>query len=387
MISSAAIGVAALIITQAASLTTSIEVESGAVLSPARIIADNSASGAGAVMFGQSTSSSSNCLENAGSNIFATSPANGFINNPTWAQESIYIDQAVPDNRVFNATGYSYYYGLINAADASQIYGVRLRQGTNVCWSGGRIISTSVDAEHPIWETWHDLNGFRFGGMPNLIIENLYVRNFGDNINISDNDGDISQNWTIRDTLLRHSHDDCIQNDKLASGKLINSFLDGCYSGISARMSSSDASGSTVDGSNNTLEIENTLLWLQPTTPVYKGDDPGHGSFFKLENDQMARGMKLSLKNVTLMAMQDSHNTTIGITEGTIVPVCQNVTIVWLGTGSFPASSTFPPGCITVKTGEAGKQYWLQKVNEWYAAHPQFLDLKQLDDYYFTYND
>lgn len=390
----AALGIIVMLVARAAGPVVAFEAESGTLSGNVVKVALPGASagkvarfGAGVTPTPTATPAASSCLSNAGSNAYKTTPANGFIDNPTNAQANIYNNTNVPNGRVFDGTGTTYSYGLINSADAAQIYGIRIWQGSGVCWSGGRVIGTGLDAQHPIWETWHDLNGLRIGGMPGFTLENFYMRNFGDNINISDgSNGQLTQNFTIRDTLLRHSHDDCIQNDKLAGGKLVNSFLDGCYSGISARLSSSDLSSGVLNGSTNTFEVSNTLIWMQPISPVYKGANPGHGGFFKWENAAPSRGLKLSLSNVVLMARQLPNHQALGIESGTVMPVCQNVIIIWLGSGSFPDASSFPSGCATVVTGEAGRLLWLQKVNEWYAAHPQFADLKQPDSYYFSYN-
>lgn len=377
----AILGLAFTLLSNAATSVVNSEAENGTVDSPASLITDSTASSGKAVQFKSApVVAPASCTS---TNVIKATTANGFRDLPS--SGSIYSNRSTSANLRVDASGTTWRYGLINKSDASQIYGVMLDGGDGVCWSGGRIVATSIDKDNPIWETWHDLNGFRIGGIKNFIFENLYIRNFGDLLNISDGNGKISDGFVIRDSLLRHAHDDCLQNDKMASGKIINSFLDGCYSGISARMSSSDASGSTINGSGKLLEIENTLMWMQPMTPVYKGTNPGHGGFFKWENDILSRAMNLSLKNVVLMARQGANHQSLGNEAGSKLTRCENVTIIWLGSGSFPGTG-WPSGCVTVVTGTAGRNLWLQKTAEWYASHPQFADLKPADDYYFSYN-
>ena len=57
---------------------------------------------------------------------------------------------------------------------------------------------------------------------------------------------------------------------------------------------------------------------------------------------------------------------------GKLADYANNV-VVWLGSGSFPATlpATFNgKPCFTVMTGAAGLQYWDNAVAQWKAAHP-----------------
>ena len=86
-------------------------------------------------------------------------------------------------------------------------------------------------------------------------------------------------------------HDDCLQDDYLNAGVIESSLFDGCYVGISTRPSSNNSSS---DGRTNTLTMRNSLLRLQPMPTVYKGPAPGHGGFFKWDDDAH-RSPKLAL--------------------------------------------------------------------------------------------
>lgn len=332
---------------------------------------------------------SGSCLTNAGSNRYAVTTANGFKDNPGESLTSrIYEDTHVPNNRKYDATGTTWHYNALTDASKSA-YGISLWEGSDVCWSGGRIIHTKPDNSTSNWEVWKRVNGFRFGGMKNLRVENLYIANFGDILNISDGSSEQkSDDVTIEDSLIRHSHDDCIQNDKFATAYLKDSLLDGCYSGISARMSSSDLSAGKVNGSSDTFYVQDSMIWMEPMTPVYKGTSPGHGGWFKWENEDLSRGMKLSLDNVTLMARQNANHQSLGNEAGNLLTHCNNVTILWAGDGDFPGRSSWQSaGCTNLKIvnkSDGAQAQWISKVNAWYAAHTQFADLKHPDSYYWT---
>ncbi len=338
----------------------------------------------GAVVINR-TGGGGSCVTNAGTNRFAVNTANGFEDLP--ADKIIYEDTAVPNNRVYDAGSSVWRYDQLNAdGNGSQLYAIKLWKGSDVCWSGGRVRSITADTANSDWQAWHDLNGFRIGGMKNFKFEGVYVRNFGDLINVSDNNGTLSDNVSVNGSILRHSHDDCIQNDKFAGMLVKDSLLDGCYSGLSARMSDADVKAGTINGSGKTFKVQDSLIWLQPMSPVFKGTNPGNGAWFKWENVAVSRGMKLSLSNVTLMARQDANHQSLGNEAGSLLSSCDRLTILWTGSGTFPGKSSWlSSGCtnLTILEGQAAKDEWIRRVDAWYNAHTQFNDLKQANSVYF----
>jgi len=143
------------------------------------------------------------------------------------------------------------------------------------------------------------------------------------------------------------------------AGDVDDSFLDGCYVGLSARPSSTD---STSDGRNNTWTVKHTLIWLRPMPTVFKGAAPGTGGFFKW--DSTKRSPKLVLKDVVLRADQLPNHGTLATPAADGYSVsCSNVTLVWLGRGPSPVSDR----CYKVTTD---KRVWDDAVAAWRAKHP-----------------
>ena len=98
---------------------------------------------------------------------------------------------------------------------------------------------------------------------------------------------------------------------------------------------------------------------------VYKGSAPGTGGFFKWDGNGTGRSPKLVLKNVILRADQLPNHGTLATPASLGYSVtCENVTVVWLGVGSFPN----PDPCYTTITTSRG--VWDNALAAWRAAHP-----------------
>ncbi len=230
-------------------------------------------------------------------------------------------------------------------------YPVYFDSTADSCWDGGRIKGTFPVST--TWNTYHGNNGFGVSGS-NFTLNRPRIFNYGDGIRIRDN----ADGFTINDAYLGYIHDDCIENDRLVSGTINNSYLDGCYVGISARR----ASGDTQVGQDNTVTIRNSLIRLQAMPTVYSGDAGGHGGFFKWD-DNAPVSPKLDISNTVFRADQDTNHQSLNLPTGYPV-TCSNNTMVWLGPGAFPGSL---PACFTVTTN---RSVWDTAARDWDIAHP-----------------
>ena len=73
-----------------------------------------------------------------------------------------------------------------------------------------------------------------------------------------------ASDWRFEHSWGDYTRDDCIENDKMASGVIYDVLLDGCYAGYSNRPTSS------VDGSNNTVTFEKVLLRMEMMPGPYQ---------------------------------------------------------------------------------------------------------------------
>lgn len=244
------------------------------------------------------------------------------------------------------------------AASWSQVddWPVSITGSGALCWNGGSVVGTY--ATSTTWDTFHHTGAFSFAN-PGSIVEAVRIHNYGDGINVREGAAD----WRIRGVHETLIHDDCVQDDYLYSGVIEDSLFDGCYVGISTRASSSNT---TSDGHANTLTLASSLLRLQPMPTVYKGPAPGHGGFFKWDNDAK-RSPKLVLRNNVLRVDQTPNHGSLGLPQGYDV-ACSGNTIVWLGSGAFPAAADWLARCPDTKIVTSAAT-WDGAVAAWRATH------------------
>ncbi|HXE58383.1 MAG TPA: hypothetical protein VNK43_10310 [Gemmatimonadales bacterium] len=220
------------------------------------------------------------------------------------------------------------------------------------CWSGGSItgtFSTSVS-----WRTTHSTAAM-FMESPGFVIENVKINNYGDGVRILE----YTDNWTIRGSRFTTLRDDCVENDRLYSGLIDDTFFEGCYVFLSERPGT--GVDIPVDGRQETVTIQNSLVWLKPMPQVYRGTAPGTGPLFKWDNDR-DRGTRLVINNTIFRIDQKPNHGDLKIPSSLVS--CSNNTIVWLGSGPYPERV---PSCFKVTTSRA---VWDNAVAAWKAAHP-----------------
>ncbi len=226
-----------------------------------------------------------------------------------------------------------------------------------VCWSGGTVVGTyPVDTP---WDVFHSTGAFNVAN-PDAVIEGLRIHNYGDGVRLRSG----ADRWRIRGAHLSSIHDDCVENDKLGSGVVSDSFLDGCYVGFSTRPTAADT---TSDGHANTFVVDGSLVRLRPMPAVYKGPAPGHGGFFKWDTDE-GRSPELVVRNNVFRVDQAPNHGSLGLPDGYAVTCSHNV-IVWLGEGEFPGRASWLGACPDTRIVTSAS-VWDDAVRAWTAQHP-----------------
>jgi hypothetical protein len=231
-------------------------------------------------------------------------------------------------------------------------YPVYFDSTADSCWDGGRITGT-FPVTTP-WSVYHDTAGIGVSGS-GVTIDHPRIFNVGDGIRIRDN----ADGFAIRHAYLSYIHDDCVEDDRLVNGTIDQSFLDGCYVGISTRRSD----GTTYDGHLNTVRVTNSLVRLQAMPTVYSGAAAGSGGFFKWDTTTARTSPGLDISDSIFRADQKTNHQDLNLPAGYPVS-CSNNVMVWLGTGPFPGSL---PSCFTVTTD---RSVWDRAVRTWETAHP-----------------
>lgn len=240
------------------------------------------------------------------------------------------------------------------AAGPDNHYPLNLGGGPGVCLAGG-VVQGSYDRALD-WATMHDMNnaavrsegaGFTFDGLR------------ADDV--TDGIRPVGGPFTIRQAWLSYVRDDCLENDHVRGGLVIDSLFDGCYVAVSERPSPVIAH-EHIDGRHDVLAIHRSLIRLAAMPGPRDGapGDTGHGQFFKWDT----RATALALHDDVFLAEQigQSGADTMGIPDALVS--CANNVMVWLGGGPYPAP--LPP-CFTVTTDRG---VWDAAVADWNAKHP-----------------
>jgi hypothetical protein len=194
--------------------------------------------------------------------------------------------------------------------------------------------------------------------------------------------------WTVQHVWGESIRDDCIENDHLHSGQVLDSLFDGCYTGISTRPSRSNTS---ADGRGEVVTLDGVLLRLEASPYPYeyktkpgiidKNGNPwdgtgipyGHGHLFKYDENDVDRNVHFVIKNSVFLLPHDHVATDkLSLPPEELIDELSNVTVIWLGSGSFPGdlpTDKFPNG-VTVLTGQTGLDFWKEKVTDWHRRHP-----------------
>jgi len=163
-----------------------------------------------------------------------------------------------------------------------------------------------------------------------------------DGISLQGGDGDFA---VVSAAYLSYVRDDCIENDKIVGGRVVDSLFDGCFMGISERPDA-DASPSPAPA-GETFTLDRVLLRVAPQPNQRAGDGSGNGQLFKWSpaaNRLVLRDSVLMVKEVPIRGY-----TPLAFPAGTSA---QNVTLVWLGAGAYPGP--LPRGVRVVRDRSCG---------------------------------
>ena len=262
---------------------------------------------------------------------------------------------------------------------------VKWRPGdTGMCWVGGYVHTNKPwDAS---WDAHKDLAGptRNSAAISNAAIDmtvtGLHYFNVHDGVRMND-----ASDWVVEHNWGEYVRDDCVENDHLHSGRVYDCLFDGCYGGISTKPSDSDTSS---NGAGQLVELDRVLLRLESMPYPYKwrkkkgvidadghpysdsGVPYGHGSFFKLTDTD--RSPHFSIRNSTFLAVHLTDASKFDFPPASLIDVCQNNTIIWLGRGPYPGklpTQKFPKG-FQIVTGQQGRDLWRERVIDWHARHP-----------------
>ena len=246
-------------------------------------------------------------------------------------------------------------------------------QDMPMCFSGGVIVGTQPP--NATWgETKREGGGYAITiNGQGSVVERVRIHNHHDALVPYRSDG-----FVFRDSWVSYNRDDCIENDGHAEGTIQGNLFDGCYvfySGINGV--SNGAVGAGADGElrivGNLIKMQNMPGPSSKKNPLGNRLTSGYGSFFKgFRRDD--RVPKIVMRNNVLAFEVPSGNRKLHTDLGgpnTDIVDCENNTILWFGSGSFPDSLPYgQEDCFTVITGSEAQERWDALRQQWIDAHP-----------------
>jgi hypothetical protein len=182
--------------------------------------------------------------------------------------------------------------------------------------------------------------------------------------------------FLIEDSYLGNVLDDCLENDYISAGVVLDSLWDGCLNGLSERPSGDRC---WVTPPDEELVVDHLLMRLRPMETEVGW---GYGRLFKFakcaESGQPRTHNNLVIRCSTFLVPDEREDGgpsggAMDVPAGTTVDDsnCPSnpTTIIWLGAGSsYPGNLRGLP--IRTLTGAAGQAYWDSQVASWHARHP-----------------
>jgi hypothetical protein len=286
----------------------------------------------------------------------------------------------LPDGTAIDATTGEWRVPADVPGAAYPVY-LRGNDGADLCLVGGYVYQPYAHDTTP-WEVWHDSAGVLVK-TPDFTAVTTQLRNVGDGFRVASNSG----GWRLQGVHVSRAHDDCVENDWLHSGRIDDSFFDGCYAFYSSRAPQT----SSRDGSAERVVITNTLVRLE-AMPFDDDGGPGHGPIWKLGSGLYTGGAartgispRLEVRNVMIrVGQRPSQGGTLELPSydhdgdpGTpdrpyLDPAdCSDNVLILAGTATLTAdeqASYDAAGCFTILRGIAGTAAWQEAVAAWEAA-------------------
>ncbi len=216
------------------------------------------------------------------------------------------------------------------------------RAARYTCVRGGTILGQPEITDLWRGEVYNRYGGYGLGldivGDHPSVVDGLRVDRLLDGF------GPAGDGTVLRNAYISDIRDDCVEADYLSAGRIENSLLDGCYAGISV-----DPVVRPSPRNPEPLVLDGVLMRLKPyaNNPVSLQTI----RLFKSEN-----WANVVVRNSVFLA--DKY--TVRAEQFRSVQA-ENVTVVWLGDGTFPG--TVPPGVTVVtdlKVWEQAREAWLR---------------------------
>lgn len=198
---------------------------------------------------------------------------------------------------------------------------------------------------------------------PNTTLQDLRIRHAWDGIRFSRESGF----FRLQSAWLSEVRDDCVENDFLKGGQIVDVLFDGCFSGVSVRPAGDRAD----DGSAEALTLAGALLRLESFP--YKGAMK-HGAPVKA--DTVSPRIQI-YDSVFAMADGEVISRSQLATAWEKIDDCRNNVLLWTTDKPWPDKLPKPPACFRLVQGAAARDLWAKARQNWIDCH---LPVPRFDD-------
>lgn len=221
------------------------------------------------------------------------------------------------------------------------------------------VIGGHFDGEVPLTADWQHAycNSVAVGvwDSPNTTVEGVRARRLWDAFRFS---GD-SHLFKLQQVWLSEVRDDCVENDFLRSGLILDVLFDGCFVGISVRQSG----GRSDDGSTETVTLAGVLMRMQPY--LYRGE-MRQGS--PIKTDGTSPGFQI-YDSVFVLDGTELLSRTQVETGWAKITDCRNNMLLWASDSPWPRNLAEPPSCFRVVQGDQARALWESVRQNWINCH------------------
>jgi hypothetical protein len=245
----------------------------------------------------------------------------------------------------------------------TNLYPLNLDRHNNIVFRGGRVDSNVPQGSE--WSpTYCNSAAVIVLDSDKAVIDGTRVMGAWDGVRFARQ----SDNFTLRDAWLSNVRDDCLENDQLRSGRIVDTLFDGCFIGISLDPGRNSDMGN--QRYNHKVVLDGVLMRLE-AYPYRKSKSHSlrqtHGHIFK--------GHDWS-PSVEVVNSVFAYEAVPFAAEGRLTKVlgrmtqCANNYALWLSDKALPSFfSRFPSKCFTVLRGQAARDKWAQARRNWIDCH------------------
>ncbi len=233
-------------------------------------------------------------------------------------------------------------------------YPLQLRDSPRTTLRGGQFegeVSLEADWQH----AYCNSAAIVLRDSPEVVLEGQRMRRVWDGVRI----GEGSTGFVLRGVWLSEVRDDCIEDDFLIGGRIVDSLFDGCFSGLSLR----PPNGASREAAGGPVLLRGVLMRME--TYLYKGAFK-QGVPLKAGAEAPALAIHDSIIAMDGPDSVSKARLSVGWSR---VSACSGNLLLWMSDEPWPKAFARPPGCFRQIEGAEARAIWEAARRNWIDCH------------------